>query len=354
MQEPTIHWDFGTAYDFFVSLTILHDPNRFGVRAAWAAGQRHRLPAADRDFLEEVFRLSLIDPPLHWIYPLPSPKDGETVLWALDAIPPERRLAALSLRPGDAPELRALLNGIAARGSVGDDEAETAWGLLDRPGSPSSKRQFPAVLDWWARAGEFGERLLQALNAYHESFFAEEEQRIEPVLQQGAAEARLLSGHLPFQRLLENLSQGVRFEVLPEAAEFALAPSYWSAPLIFHGRVGLDEYLLLFGARPFNASIVPGEVVPEALVNALKALGDPTRLRIMRYLSWGPQTPTELADRLRLRTSTVAHHLNTLRMSGLITVMLGEGRERRYAARAEQFDAVFAGLTDFLASPDEE
>jgi DNA-binding transcriptional ArsR family regulator len=356
MPEPTLHWDFGTAYDFFVSLTILHDPNRFSVRAAWAAGQRQRLPAADRDFLEEIYSLNLITPPLHWIYPLPSPKDGETVLWALEQIPPERRLAALGLRPDMSPDLRAAFNDITARGQAADADIDRVWGLMDHDSRlpMPSRRQLPAALGWWAQADEFGERLLRALRAYQDNFFEEEERRIEPILQQGSAEARMLAGHLPFERLLENLSQGVRFEVLPRAEEFALAPSYWGAPLVFHGRVGLDEYLLLFGARPFNASIVPGEVVPDALVNGLKALSDPTRLRILRYLSRGALTPTELADRLRLRTSTVAHHLNALRMAGLVFVMVGEGRERKYATRDEQLDSLVNGLHDFLASQDTE
>lgn len=354
MPEPTLHWDFGTAYDFFVSLTILHDPNRFSVRAAWAAGQRQRLPPEHRDFLEDVYRLNLINPPLHWIYPLPSPKDGETVLWALELIPPERRLAALGLRPDMSSDLRAALNAIAASGQATDADLDRVWALMDheRGLAQPGRRQLPEALGWWARAGEFGERLLAALRSYQESFFAEEERRIEPILQQGSAEARLLAARLPFERLLENLSQGVRFEVLPDADDFALAPSYWGTPLVFHGRVGPDEYLLLFGARPFNASIVPGEVVPEALVNGLKALGDPTRLRILRYLARGALTPTDLAARLRLRTSTVAHHLNTLRMAGLVFVMVGEGRERRYAARTEQLDSLVDGLHDFLASPE--
>ena len=48
MDAPRISWDIGTAYDFFVSLHILHHPSDFGVRAAWAAGMRSRLPCTPR------------------------------------------------------------------------------------------------------------------------------------------------------------------------------------------------------------------------------------------------------------------------------------------------------------------
>ena len=42
-----------------------------------------------------------------------------------------------------------------------------------------------------------------------------------------------------------------------------------------------------------------------------------------------------------------------MNFAGLIFVMVGEGRERKYAARDEQLDSLVAGLHDFLASPDE-
>ena len=30
MIKTRIHWDIGTAYDLFISLRILHDPERYG------------------------------------------------------------------------------------------------------------------------------------------------------------------------------------------------------------------------------------------------------------------------------------------------------------------------------------
>ena len=53
-QEIKILWDQGTAYDFFTSLYVLHFPDEFGLRGAWAAGVRSRLPSKARDFLEVI------------------------------------------------------------------------------------------------------------------------------------------------------------------------------------------------------------------------------------------------------------------------------------------------------------
>ena len=41
-NDITLLWDIGTAYEFFISLYVLHEPEKFGVRASWAAGIRSR------------------------------------------------------------------------------------------------------------------------------------------------------------------------------------------------------------------------------------------------------------------------------------------------------------------------
>jgi DNA-binding transcriptional ArsR family regulator len=101
----------------------------------------------------------------------------------------------------------------------------------------------------------------------------------------------------------------------------------------------------MFGCRPENETLIPGEVVPETMLKGLQALGDSTRLRILKYLAGQPLTPTELAVRLRLRAPTVVHHLNLLRLAGLVVVELYPQGERRYALRR----AGLEGLTDTLA-----
>jgi DNA-binding transcriptional ArsR family regulator len=95
--------------------------------------------------------------------------------------------------------------------------------------------------------------------------------------------------------------------------------------------------------------LIPGELVPDALFQALKALADPTRLRIMRYLSAEPLTPAELSRRLRLRAPTVIHHLHALRLARLVHLTIGhEGR--RYEARREAVTTAFHLLDSYLDS----
>ena len=353
MVSQQVHWDWGTAYDLFVSLEVLHKPAKFGLRGAWAAGVRARLPADARETLE--LGQSLLHIPFHWIYTLPEPRDGTAVLWALGQIPAAERLPRMALDPEVPVEVAEMLMHVAERGAwTAEDRAalraayERACEFDEEKKVPSAK-ELAKTLDAWCEAEQFGEGYLDALHAYQEVFFAEEERRIRPALREALARAQKLAEQLPFQDLLEELSQGLRFDVLPDAERLVLVPSYWSTPLVFFGKVSAELDVWLFGARPGDASLVPGEVVPESLLRTLKALSDPTRLRILHDLYQESLTPAELARRLRLRAPTVTHHLKALRLAGLVQLTLGEGgATRRYAARAEAVAAACESLTNFL------
>ncbi len=349
--QPKLRWDSGTAYDFFVSLKVLHEPTAFGLRAAWAAGMRSRLPAEARETLEQLHQLKFCTLPFHWVHRLPAPKDGQAVLRALADLAPEDRLPEFGKDPEIPIEVAAVLSEVEAN-EVWDDEqvGDILDACKDKPENECPSREsVELMLEWWARRGEFGERLLSALRAYHEVFFAEEENRIRPALQRALEQAQLRASQVSVLDLLEELSQGVRLDEGFETPELVLAPSYWGTPLIIYGKLAQDQTIILFGARPAEASLVPGEVVPDALLRTIKALSDPTRLRILRYISEEPLTPSQLSNRLRLRSSTVVHHLDLLRLATLVQFSIaGHGVERRYSARPEVIATIFTNLEEFL------
>ena len=59
------------------------------------------------------------------------------------------------------------------------------------------------------------------------------------------------------------------------------------------------------------------------------ALGDPTRRRVVRLLSRGPSTATELAGDLPISRQAIAKHLSALDEAGLVRAERS-GREVRY------------------------
>jgi len=345
-----ITWDTGTAYDFFISLLVLHRAADIGLRPSWAAGVRQRVSAPRREFLERLFSFSSL--PLQWIRNLPEPKDATTVLRQAADLEPISRLAALTLPAETVPEVRSTLEKIAGRGSWTASQEKTVKVLYPQRSRPVNADSLQFILETWAAAGESGETLLAALREYYEAFFIEEENRIRPELERGLLQAQARSRKVSVEKLVEELSRGIRFEDLSSIQELVLAPSYWMTPLVFHIRPDKDTALIVFGVRPEMESIPPGAGVPDALITTLKSMADPTRLRILHYLNGQPLTPSELSRRLRLRPPTVIHHLKMLRLAGLVTITVSEDGDKRYTTRSETISGMFNTVQEFINKQD--
>jgi DNA-binding transcriptional ArsR family regulator len=350
--QPRLVWELGTAYDLFLSLDVLHNPGHFGLRASWAAGVRSRLSIEERKTLEEAGKL--IHLPFRWIYTLPEPRDAASVLWALRQMPAEDRLTNLSWLSNLSDEAKPVLQQIKSRGSWDEADVEIIKrGFRKDKKGKATIRQLDDLLELWTDAAAFGERYLAALQSYFQAFFAEEERHIAPALKSAQERAQDLAEELPLDKVLEQLSQGLHIPQLLNASELVLVPSYWITPLVIPEILDATRAVMVFGARPANESLVPGEVVPDALLRTLKAIADPTRLRILRYLAHENLTPSEISRHLRLRAPTVTHHLNTLRLAGLVHLTLDAHTEKRYAARLEAVQGMFSLLDEFLQAEDE-
>jgi len=354
--SPTLEWDVGTAYDFFISYRVLANPKQFGVRSAWASGMRARLQPDEREILDTSL---LVIPTMgQWLITLPPPKDVAHCLRALAGIEPGERLLQIGCCPEKLDEqspTQVLLNRVWRDGAW-DEQVLKEYRSLRSNGKGShhggnDDEKLRVILDAWANAEEFGERYLHALQSYHDVFFAEEERRIAPTLDAALERAKTRAEELSFADLMEELSQGIRYESTAGLDRLTLVPSYWVSPFIQVVRIARGHRLWAFGARPAHDSIVPGDPVPDALRVSLKALADPTRLRILRYLYKKPLTLSELTKQLRLRMPTVIHHMSALRLAGLVSIHVeGEekGRRARYGTRAEGLATVAKSLEEFI------
>lgn len=353
LANKRIEWDIGTAYDFFISLWALHEPELLGLRGAWAAGVRSRLPGPDREILQKVTPMVR---PVAWVYSLPSPKDVKTALDTLGNLSGVERM--LALVPFVSDSVKELWLDIAQRGEWDESDkkhlvTEMAQGYWHKHPIATVRKEAESLLDLWTNPDKTAEALLSAYYSYYDVFFVEEEARILPALEAGLAHAKKRAAELDsLEALLEELSQGVRVAKDWEDKALILAPSYWGTPLAILTEFEPDKLLFMFGARPGNESLIPGDLVPDALYQALKALADPTRLRILRYLSEGALTPAELARRLRLRSPTVIHHLDSLRLARLVIVTL-DPEGKRYTIRPDAVAAVCDLLNQFLAGGEE-
>ena len=81
-------------------------------------------------------------------------------------------------------------------------------------------------------------------------------------------------------------------------------------------------------SRPNECCAPATQVAPlpaserDALVAVFRALGEPTRLEIMRLIAAqpGPLCVCDVVERFPLQQPTISHHLRVLREAGLVTV----------------------------------
>lgn len=341
---PTLIWDVGTAYELFISLGVLHNPEHHGLRASWAAGVRSRIPPTERKFLEEV--APFISFPISWVYRLPEPKDAMNAIWTLRQTAPERRmLELLDVDGWDKPDVKEMILRIAAEGSWSNRDL-TRLKELFHEGHGKEGVGLDRYLDWWARPVEFGEAMVAALQAYHMVFFNEEEKRLAPVLHDALELAKQKAQRMSVPELITDLSQGLHFEKMT-ARELVIVPVFYTTPLVVMDEIDENLGIFLFGARPATMSAIPGELVPDGLMRSLKALADPTRLRILRFLAHEELTPSELSRRLSLRAPTLTHHLSELRLAGLVHLKI-KGQEKLYSARLEMLEETAENVRTFL------
>jgi len=356
-EQTQLIWEVGTAYDLFTSLEVLHNPDRYGLRGSWAAGVRSRLPADQRDMLQSLIKSGHLWA-IPWLAGLEGSKDSRTIIDRVAEIPAAQRLPVFAgcYLTGD---IHDFLLSIKEQASWDDQDKETLKELYKEMYRKEGKKkkivdeELEQTLTIWANTEEYGDGFLKVLETYYEVFFAEEERRIRPALEEMVETSKALAEEMPLEDLLNQLSQGLRFdyETTAEMKELLLVPSFWTTPLTLFATVGEgnERWIFMYGGRPASMSLVPGDVVPELLYHTLKALADPTRLRILKYLAEEPCTPAELARRLRLRPPTVIHHLDSLRLARLVYVTLSH-QGRRYEARREAIDDACRLLGEFLGS----
>src|SRR5258708_3305070 len=84
------------------------------------------------------------------------------------------------------------------------------------------------------------------------------------------------------------------------------------------------------------------------MMNALAALSDPTRVRIVEMLAQGPLTSGEIARRFDMSAPAISQHLKTLRMARLVCVR-AQAQRRIYELDRQGVDAISAWIEQIRA-----
>lgn len=337
-----IQFDARTAYDFVVSVNIAagDEADLLSEDAAWLARARGKLPESAQKELSACFgegSVGLFHALPSVIVGQPEVTDAAGFLERLRAIPSAeltrlfltdalRHAGALDLvdplMAGD-PDARRQLGDVA-----GDAKAADVAALLDA--SEERIESMRSVLDTWL------------------PLYQEVEDRVARMLARDVearrAEVARIDGDVP--TLIERTTGGLRW--FPEAGvrRVILAPSYFARPYNYIYQ-GSDWRLFAYPLADSALGALDPSVPPQAVVRLYRALGDPTRMRVLRLLADRDWYLTELAQQLELSKPTMKHHLAMLRAAGLVTVTEQAGMTY-YSLRRERLAEAGVELQRFL------
>lgn len=146
--------------------------------------------------------------------------------------------------------------------------------------------------------------------------------------------------------LIERTTNGIRWLSEPGLRRVVLAPSYLARPYNFTFAGG-DWRLFVYPVS--DEALEPRDPIapPPSVLRLHRALGDETRLRILRLLRDRDWYLTEIAERLELSKPTISHHLVHLRAAGLVT-LTEEGGLSYYSLRRDRLEDASAELKRYL------
>lgn len=333
-------------YDLLVSLRALFNPRTYEATRAWAVGARRRL-SKEAD-ARGVFFFRGHDTSLGYgvtrlVATLPEGAEPRALIAAVQAADPVE-LALWMLDTGETSDSALATFREALHGRASDRALSRALHGSSASWSRICKRviQDPA----WAQ------RELVLLLEEYETVFQEEVAHVDDAIRQATQRANDLLGVLPTGVAIEQLTGGYTIGTNLNLTRITLAPSAFIHPFV---AARLDESageaLIVFGVR--SASLErydPAPIDPE-LLKALRSLGDPGRLRLIRILAREALTTPELQARIGLSPATVHHHLHQLRAAGLVRQERVKGG-MRYSIRRDSAVDLLAQLRRLILGVD--
>jgi DNA-binding transcriptional ArsR family regulator len=176
--------------------------------------------------------------------------------------------------------------------------------------------------------------------------YQEREARFRTIIERDVALRAADRATLGPVELVERTTAGIRWLSEPGVRRLVLAPSYLVRPYNFTFTGG-DWRIFVYPVA--DTALEPHDpyAPPVAVLRLHRALGDETRLRILRLLRDRDWYLTEIAERLDLSKPTIKHHLAQLRAAGLVT-LTEEGGLSYFSLKRERLDDASSELKRYL------
>ncbi len=334
-------FDPRTAYDFVISMNVAagDEADLLPEDATWLRDVRASLPTDMLNQLDSCFG----DESAGAFHALPSVAvarpdviDAKSFVAALDDITPEgvaRMFLDDILRHADGPDL-------ADRILSGDEDAlVTAKAALDEYHKGN-------IMGFLRDPREGVDRMRAVVGAWL-PLYQQVEPRVAQMIERDVAARQGDRETLDQTTLIERTTGGLRW--LPEShvRRVIMAPSYFARPYNYIYQGG-DWRLFAYPIADAALGAIDAGIPPQSVVRLYRALGDGTRMRILKLLADRDWYLTELAQRLELSKPTMKHHLALLRAAGLVTVT-EEGSLTYYSLRRERLQEAGVELHRFLA-----
>jgi DNA-binding transcriptional ArsR family regulator len=273
------------------------------------------------------------------VYLTPKPRSAQAFLDVVAAADPiELRLHALGyhMRGHHLAQPETI-----RRAAEGDTAARSE--LLDVFSDYVDKcEEFERILD--LQPEESKKELLELLSGWYEHVFPAIAPDFVSLAARDAEAKRELIKTVPPEQVVERVAPGIQWTPGPDVDRVLLFPAYSPRPWVY-----MSEYkrVKIF-CPPITADRArkPADD-PSALVRIYKALGDESRLKLLRRLKAGPISLAEAAQEVGLAKSTTHHHLAILRQAGFVLIQEGDDT---YTLRADVRPEPGALLESFLGN----
>ncbi|MGB8953990.1 MAG: DUF5937 family protein [Tumebacillaceae bacterium] len=333
LQPDQVYFGFSPAQEALHSMRVLYEPKRYPLHIDWVLRTRKKLSSGLKTELESFRETWSYGHPLFWDVRETAEQETFAEQW--------QRLRELPVSVYIDKMLGATLRTLLSiSGQQVGDIAEPAEMTLDTLAAhmpwleQNHPKSMPFYRDLLRDAEANRNRFADVLGAYWEAGLEEEWERIEGLMvrdierrAQVMFQRGVIHGLVNLSRYMHaNIKKNTcvityrKFEIeveLDTTSTLHLTPSYFTWPFLLVSPTLPNALIAYPLMQQQQEAATP--VLPERLLQLLKATSDMTRLQILQLIAKKPRSTRELAGMIGVAEATASKHLKQLLEAQLVT-----------------------------------